>query len=180
MAELKGTKTEKNLNEAFAGEAMAHVKYQYYASQAKKDGYEQMMEIFTETSMNEKEHAKLWFKLLHGGSVPDTLTNLEDAAKGENYEYSDMYKRMAADAREEGFDEIAAMFEGVAKIEETHEERYLKLKSNIEKGMVFKSDGVAVWKCRNCGHIHIGDFAPEVCPVCKHPRAFFEIRAENY
>lgn len=180
MAELKGTKTEKNLNEAFAGESMAHVKYQYYASQAKKDGYEQMAEIFTETSMNEKEHAKLWFKLLHDGGVPKTPTNLEDAAKGENYEYTDMYKRMAAEAREEGFDEIAAMFDGVAKIEATHEERYLKLRENIEKGMVFKSDGVAVWKCRNCGHIHIGDFAPEVCPVCKHPQAFFEIRAENY
>ena len=180
MAELKGTKTEKNLNEAFAGESMAHVKYQYYASQAKKDGYEQMAEIFTETSMNEKEHAKLWFKLLHDGGVPKTPTNLEDAAKGENYEYTDMYKRMAAEAREEGFDEIASMFDGVAKIEATHEERYLKLRENIEKGMVFKSDGVAVWKCRNCGHIHIGDFAPEVCPVCKHPQAFFEIRAENY
>ena len=180
MAELKGTKTEKNLNEAFAGESMAHVKYQYYASQAKKDGYEQMAEIFTETSMNEKEHAKLWFKLLHDGGVPKTPTNLEDAARGENYEYTDMYKRMAAEAREEGFDEIAAMFDGVAKIEATHEERYLKLRENIEKGMVFKSDGVAVWKCRNCGHIHIGDFAPEVCPVCKHPQAFFEIRAENY
>lgn len=180
MAELKGTKTEKNLNEAFAGESMAHVKYQYYASQAKKDGYEQMAEIFTETSMNEKEHAKLWFKLLHDGGVPKTPTNLEDAAKGENYEYTDMYKRMAAEAREEGFDEIAAMFDGVAKIEATHEERYLKLRENIEKGMVFKSDGVAVWKCRNCGHIHIGDFAPEICPVCKHPQAFFEIRAENY
>ena len=180
MAELKGTKTEKNLNEAFAGESMAHVKYQYYASQAKKDGYEQMAEIFNETSMNEKEHAKLWFKLLHDGTVPHTEANLEDAAKGENYEYTDMYKRMAEEAREEGFDEIAAMFEGVAKIEATHEERYLKLRENIEKGMVFKSDGVAVWKCRNCGHIHIGDFAPEVCPVCKHPQAFFEIRAENY
>ncbi len=180
MAELKGTKTEKNLNEAFAGESMAHVKYQYYASQAKKDGYEQMAEIFTETSMNEKEHAKLWFKLLHDGGVPKTPTNLEDAAKGENYEYTDMYKRMAAEAREEGFDEIAVMFDGVAKIEATHEERYLKLRENIEKGMVFKSDGVAVWKCRNCGHIHIGDFAPEICPVCKHPQAFFEIRAENY
>ena len=180
MAELKGTKTEKNLNEAFAGESMAHVKYQYYASQAKKDGYEQMAEIFTETSMNEKEHAKLWFKLLHDGGVPKTPTNLEDAAKGENYEYTDMYKRMAAEAREEGFDEIAAMFDGVAKIEATHEERYLKLRENIEKGMVFKSDGVAVWKCLNCGHIHIGDFAPEICPVCKHPQAFFEIRAENY
>ena len=180
MAELKGTKTEKNLNEAFAGESMAHVKYQYYASQAKKDGYEQMAEIFTETSMNEKEHAKLWFKLLHDGGVPKTPTNLEDAAKGENYEYTDMYKRMAAEAREEGFDEIAAMFDGVAKIEATHEERYLKLRENIEKGMVFKSDGVAVWKCRNCGHIHIGDFAPEVCPVCKHPKSYFFIQNSNY
>lgn len=180
MKELKGTKTEKNLNEAFAGEAQAHTKYQYYAAQAKKDGYEQISEIFNETSSNEKEHAKLWFKQLHGGSVAKTLDNLKDAAGGENYEHTDMYLKFAEDAREEGFEEIAKMFEGVGKIEEAHEERFRKLAKNIEDGMVFESDGVTVWKCRNCGFIHIGTSAPETCPVCKHPQGYFEISAENF
>lgn len=177
---LKGTKTEKNLEQAFAGEAQAHTKYQYYASRAKKDGYEQIADIFTETSGNEKEHAKLWFKQLHGGSIPSTLDNLKDAARGEHYETTDMYVQFAADARAEGFDEIAALFEGVGQVEAAHEERYEKLIHNIEKDLVFTSDGTAVWKCRNCGHIHIGDKAPETCPVCSHPQSFFEIRAENY
>ncbi|MFV0484761.1 MAG: rubrerythrin [Candidatus Saccharimonadales bacterium] len=180
MQELKGTKTEKNLNDAFAGECQARVKYEYYASQAKKDGYEQIAEIFLESSGNEKEHAKLWFKQLHGGKMPETLENLKDAAGGENYEHEDMYARMAADAREEGFEEIAKMFEGVGQVEEQHEARYRKLIKNIEEGIVFKGDGVTVWKCRNCGHIHIGEDAPEVCPVCKHPQGFFEIAAQNY
>lgn len=180
MKELKGTKTEKNLNDAFAGECQARVKYEYYASQAKKDGYEQIAEIFLESSGNEKEHAKLWFKQLHGGSVPSTMDNLKDAAGGENYEHEDMYARMAAEAREEGFLEIAKMFEGVGEIEEKHEARYRKLIKNIEEGMVFKGDGVTVWKCRNCGHIHIGEEAPEKCPVCAHPQAYFEIAAQNY
>ena len=179
MAILKGTKTEKNLNTAFAGESQARVKYEYYSSRAKKDGYEQIAEIFAETSSNEKEHAKIWYKLLHG-DVADTSTNLKDAAAGEHYEYSDMYAKFATEAREEGFDEIARLFEEVGKIENKHEERYLKVLDNIEKGIVFKSDGVTVWKCRNCGYIHIGDSAPEVCPVCKHPQSYFEIRAENY
>ncbi|MBR3176632.1 rubrerythrin family protein [Candidatus Saccharibacteria bacterium] len=179
MAEIKGTKTEKNLNAAFAGESQARVKYQFYASKAKKEGYEQIAAIFQETSDNEKEHAKIWYKLLHDG-VADTMTNLKDAAAGENYEYTDMYKKFAEEAREEGFNEIAELFEKVGKIEKHHEERYLKLVENIEKGMVFKGDGVTVWKCRNCGYIHIGDSAPEECPVCKHPQSYFEIQAENY
>ena len=179
MAEIKGTKTEKNLNAAFAGESQARVKYQFYASKAKKEGYEQISAIFQETSDNEKEHAKIWYKLLHDG-VADTMTNLKDAAAGENYEYTDMYKKFAEEAREEGFDEIAELFEKVREIEKHHEERYLKLVENIEKGMVFKGDGVTVWKCRNCGYIHIGDSAPEECPVCKHPQSYFEIQAENY
>ena len=179
MAEIKGTKTEKNLNAAFAGESQARVKYQFYASKAKKEGYEQISAIFQETSDNEKEHAKIWYKLLHDG-VADTMTNLKDAAAGENYEYTDMYKKFAEEAREEGFDEIAELFEKVGEIEKHHEERYLKLVENIEKGMVFKGDGVTVWKCRNCGYIHIGDSAPEECPVCKHPQAYFEIQAQNY
>ena len=179
MAEIKGTKTEKNLNAAFAGESQARVKYQFYASKAKKEGYEQISAIFQETSNNEKEHAKIWYKLLHDG-VADTMTNLKDAAAGENYEYTDMYKKFAEEAREEGFDEIAELFEKVGEIEKHHEERYLKLVENIEKGMVFKGDGVTVWKCRNCGYIHIGDSAPEECPVCKHPQSYFEIQAENY
>lgn len=179
MAKIEGTKTEKNLNAAFAGEAQARIKYQFYASKAKKEGYEQIAEIFQETSDNEKEHAKIWYKLLHDG-VADTKTNLEDAAAGENYEYTDMYKKFAEEAREEGFDEIAELFEKVGEIEKHHEERYRKLIENIEKGMVFKGDGVTVWKCRNCGYIHIGDSAPEECPVCKHPQAYFEIQAENF
>jgi len=179
MAEIKGTKTEKNLNAAFAGESQARVKYQFYASKAKKEGYEQISAIFQETSDNEKEHAKIWYKLLHDG-VADTMTNLKDAADGENYEYTDMYKQFAEDAREEGFNEIAELFEKVGEIEKHHEERYRKLIENIEKGMVFKGDGVTVWKCRNCGYIHIGDSAPEVCPVCAHPQSYFEIQAENY
>jgi rubrerythrin len=179
MAEIKGTKTEKNLNAAFAGESQARVKYQFYASKAKKEGYEQIAAIFQETSDNEKEHAKIWYKLLHDG-VADTMTNLKDAADGENYEYTDMYAKFAAEAREEGFNEIAELFEKVGEIEKHHEERYRKLIENIEKGMVFKGDGVTVWKCRNCGYIHIGDSAPEVCPVCNHPQSYFEIQAENY
>ncbi|MDR3297954.1 MAG: rubrerythrin family protein [Candidatus Nomurabacteria bacterium] len=180
MREIEGTRTEKNLNEAFAGECQARVKYEYYASQARKDGYEQIAEIFLESSGNEREHAKLWFKQLHGGKVPETLANLKDAAGGENYEHEDMYVRMAREAREEGFEEIAKMFEGVGDIEAQHEERYRKLVENIEEGMVFKGDGVTVWRCRNCGYIHIGEEAPEMCPICAHPRGFFEIAAQNY
>ena len=179
MAEIKGTKTEQNLNAAFAGESQARVKYQFYASKAKKEGYEQISAIFQETSDNEKEHAKIWYKLLHDG-VADTMTNLKDAADGENYEYTDMYKKFAEDAREEGFNEIAELFEKVGEIEKHHEERYRKLIENIEKGMVFKGDGVTVWKCRNCGYIHIGDSAPEKCPVYDHPQSYFEIQAVNY
>ena len=180
MADLKGTKTEQNLNTAFAGESQARVKYQYYASKAKKEGYEQIAAIFQETSDNEKEHAKIRFKLLHDGGVPDTVTNLKDAAKGENYEYTDMYAGFAKEAREEGFEEIATLFEEVGKIEKEHETRYLKLLDNLEKGLTFKKDGVTIWKCRNCGYIHSGDTAPDVCPVCNHPQSFFEVRAENY
>lgn len=180
MAEIKGTKTEKNLNAAFAGESQARVKYQYYASKAKKDGYEQLASIFEETSDNEKEHAKIWFKLLHDGAVPETTENLKDAIAGEEYEETEMYVKFATEAREEGFEEIAKLFEEVGKIEAKHEERYRKLLKNIEDGMVFKADGVTVWKCRNCGYIHIGDSAPEECPVCKHPQAYFEIQAQNY
>lgn len=179
MAELKGTKTEKNLMEAFAGESMARNKYSYYASKAKKDGYVQIAELFEETANNEKEHAKIWFKLLHGG-VPATTENLKDAAEGENYEWTDMYAKFAKEAREEGFEEIAALFEGVAAIEKEHEERYRKLLANIEGGIVFSRDGDTIWKCSNCGHIHIGSAAPEVCPVCAHPQAYFEVKAENY
>ena len=180
MAEIKGTKTEKNLNAAFAGESQARVKYQFYASKAKKEGYEQIAGIFEETSDNEKEHAKIWYKILHDGAVPSTEENLKDAIKGENYEETEMYVKFAAEAREEGFEEIARLFEEVGKIEAEHEKRYRKLLENIEKGMVFKSDGVTVWKCRNCGYIHIGEKAPEKCPVCFHPQSYFEIRAENY
>lgn len=180
MPELKGTKTEQNLNAAFAGEAQAHTKYQYYASRAKKDGYEQIAAIFEETARNEKEHAKIWFKKLHDGGVPETMTNLADAAAGENYEWTDMYAQFAKEAREEGFEEIAALFEGVGGVEKEHEERYRKLLANIEKGIVFKRDGVTIWKCRNCGYIHSGDSTPEVCPVCAHPQSFFELQAENY
>ena len=178
MKDLKGTKTEKNLQTAFAGESQARNKYTYYASKAKKDGYEQIAAIFEETANNEKEHAKLWFKLLHGG-IPDTLTNLADAAAGENYEWTDMYATFAKEAKEEGFDHIAKLFEGVAKIEKRHEERYRKLIENIEGGLVFSRDGDMIWECRNCGHIHIGKEAPEVCPVCAHPRAYFELHKTN-
>lgn len=180
MPDLKGTKTEKNLMDAFTGESMARNKYTYYASKAKKEGYEQIAAIFQETADNEKEHAKIWFKLLHGGDIPTTTENLGDAALGENYEWTDMYDRMAKEAKEEGFDRIAYLFEAVGKIEKEHEERYKKLLENIEGGLVFSKDGDAIWKCRNCGHIVIGKQAPEVCPVCNHPKSYFEVKAENY
>ena len=177
---LKGTKTEKNLMEAFAGESMARNQYTYFASKAKKDGYEQIAKIFEETAANEKEHAKIWFKYLHDGEVPGTETNLKDAADGENFEWTDMYARMAKEAREEGFTEIAAKFEMVAAIEHEHEERYRKLLNNIKEGVVFSRDGDRIWKCSNCGHIVIGKKAPQICPVCNHPQAYFELNAENY
>ena len=180
MKELLGTKTEQNLRDAFAGECQAAVKYGYYASKAKKDGYVQMANIFSETAGNEREHAKIWFKYLHGGSVPATIENLSDAATGENFEWTEMYARMAEVAKQEGFDEIAYLFSEVAKIEKEHEERYLKLLGNIQEGIVFSRDGDMIWKCGNCGHIVIGKKAPEVCPVCKHPQSYFEIKAENY
>ena len=178
--ELKGSKTEKNLMEAFAGESQARNKYTYYASKAKKEGYEQIADLFLETADNEKEHAKLWFKLLHGNDVPSTIENLKDAASGENFEWTNMYERMAKEAKEEGFERIAFLFEEVAKIEKEHEARYLKLLENVENGLVFSKEGEKIWKCRNCGHIVIGKSAPEVCPVCAHPKAYFEIKAENY
>ena len=178
--DLKGSKTEANLMAAFAGESQARNKYTYYASKAKKEGYEQIAAIFTETAENEKEHAKIWFKLLHDGSVPDTMTNLKDAAAGENYEWTDMYASFAETAREEGFTRIAYLFEAVGKIEKEHEERYRKLVQNIEEGKVFEYGDIKVWKCRNCGHIHVALKAPEVCPVCDHPKAYFELKAENY
>ena len=180
MRELKGSKTEKNLMEAFAGESQARNKYTYFASKAKKDGYEQIASIFQETADNEKEHAKIWFKLLQGGDIKSTEENLKMAADGENYEWTDMYEKMAEEAREEGFDDIAVLFEGVGKIEKEHEERFKKLLENVEDGLVFSKDGDKIWKCRNCGHIVIGKEAPEICPVCKHSKAFFEIKAENY
>jgi len=177
--DLKGTKTEKNLREAFAGEAQAYTKYSYFASAAKKEGYEQIMGIFEETAKNEKEHAKLWFKYLNG--IGDTAQNLANAAEGENFEWTDMYDRMVKDAREEGFDEIADKMEGVLKIEKEHEERYRKLLERVESQTVFiDGDEYMVWKCRNCGHIHIGKEAPTVCPVCDHAKAHFERRAINY
>ena len=178
--ELKGSKTEANLLAAFAGESQARNKYDYYASQAKKDGYVQIAALFEETAKNEKEHAKIWFKLLKGGKVPDTVANLNDAADGENYEWRDMYAGFARTAREEGFDEIAALFEGVAQIEKEHEERYRKLLANIEGGLVFSREGDRIWQCSNCGHIVVGRQAPEVCPVCNHPQAYFQLKAENY
>ncbi|MBR2832557.1 MAG: rubrerythrin family protein [Oscillospiraceae bacterium] len=178
--ELKGSRTEANLMAAFAGESQARNKYDYYASRAKKDGYEQIAAIFEETALNEKEHAKMWFKLLHGGSVPDTMVNLNDAADGENYEWTDMYAEFARVAREEGFDDIAAKFEGVGAVEKEHEERYRKLIANIEGGLVFSREGDAIWQCRNCGHIVIGPKAPEICPVCDHPGAYFQLKPENY
>ena len=180
MENLKGTKTEQNLREAFAGESQARNKYTYYASKAKKEGYEQIAALFTETANNEKEHAKIWFKLLHEGDVPDTATNLKDAAEGENYEWTDMYARFAKEAKEEGFDRIAYLFEAVGKIEKEHEERYKKLLENLENGLVFSRDGDTIWQCANCGHIHIGKQAPQVCPVCSHPQAYFQILAKNY
>ncbi len=177
--ELKGSKTEANLATAFAGESQARNKYTYFASQAKKDGYEQISAIFTETADNEKEHAKMWFKLLNGG-ISSTLVNLKEAAAGENYEWTDMYATFAKEAREEGFDNIAKLFEGVAAVEKEHEERYLRLAANIEEGIVFERQGQQVWHCRNCGHVHVGTSAPEVCPVCAHPQSYFELINKNY
>ena len=178
--ELKGSKTEKNLMATFAGESQARNKYTYWASKAKKEGYEQIAAIFLETADNEKEHAKMWFKELQGGEILSTKENLLQAAMGEHEEWTDMYKRMAEEAKEEGFDRIARLFEGVAKIEKEHEERYRKLISNVEDGLVFSRDGDTIWKCRNCGHIVIGKKAPAVCPVCSHPQSYFEVKAENY
>ncbi len=180
MKSLKGTKTEKNLQEAFAGESQARNKYTYWASKAKKDGYQQIAAIFEETANNEKEHAKMWFKLLEGGSIRGTMENLKAAAEGENFEWTDMYDRMAREAAEEGFEEIAAKFRGVAAIEKHHEERYRKLLKNIEDKVVFSRDGDCIWQCRNCGHIVVGKDAPEICPVCDHPQSYFELKAENY
>ena len=180
MKELKGTKTEKNLMDAFAGESMARNKYTYFASKAKKEGYVQIAAIFEETAANEKEHAKMWFKLLEGGAVKSTAENLAAAAAGENFEWTDMYARMAQEAREEGFDEIADKFEGVAAIEKEHEERYRKLLKNVEDRIVFSRDNECIWQCANCGHIVVGKAAPEVCPVCDHPQAYFQLKAQNY
>ena len=180
MAELKGSKTEKNLMEAFAGESMARNKYTFYASKARKDGYEQIAKIFEETANNEKEHAKIWFKILHDEDIPSTAENLLDAAQGENYEWTDMYARFAEDARAEGFTKIAALFDLVGKIEKEHEARYRKLLANVEGQLVFSREGDMIWECSNCGHIVIGKKAPAMCPVCKHPQSFFQIKAENY
>ncbi|MBO5858108.1 MAG: rubrerythrin family protein [Clostridia bacterium] len=178
--ELKGSRTEANLMTAFAGESQARNKYSYYASKAKKDGYVQIAQIFEETANNEKEHAKIWFKLLHDGGIPTTVENLKDAAEGENYEWTEMYAEFAVVAKEEGFDHIAALFEMVAKIEKEHEERYKKLLANIDGGVVFSKDNDIVWICSNCGHVHIGKKAPEMCPVCAHPQAYFMEKANNY
>ena len=178
--ELKGTKTEKNLMEAFAGESQARNKYTYFASKARKEGYVQIANIFEETAANEKEHAKIWYKYLHGGEVGNTTENLADAADGENYEWTDMYARMAKEARDEGFIEIALKFELVGKIEREHEERYRKLLKNVEEGLVFSRDGDTIWQCSNCGHIVVGKKAPGMCPVCAHPQAYFEIKKNNY
>ena len=178
--DLKGTKTEKNLQEAFAGESMARNKYTYFASKAKKDGFVQIAALFEETAANEKEHAKIWYKYLNGGAVSDTATNLADAAAGENFEWTDMYARMAREAREEGFEEIARKFEMVGAIERHHEERYRRLLKNIEDKVVFSKEGDVIWQCSNCGHIVVGKEAPEVCPVCDHPQSFFQVLAENY
>ena len=178
--ELKGSQTEKNLQIAFAGESQARNKYTYYASKAKKEGYEQIAAIFLETADNEKEHAELWFKYLHGGKVPSTPENLKDAADGENYEWTDMYKEMAETARKEGFEEIALKFELVGKIEKEHEARYLALLEKVKADKVFVSEDVVIWKCRNCGHIHVGKEAPEVCPTCNHAKSYFERQAKNY
>lgn len=178
MKELKGTRTEANLKAAYAGESQARVKYEYYASKAKKDGYVQIANVFEETSRNEKEHAKIWFKLLSG--IGDTTENLLHAAEGENYEWTDMYATFAKEAREEGFDHIAFLFDSVGRIEKEHEERYRKLLKNVQDGIVFSRDGDMMWICTNCGHIHMGQKAPELCPVCEHPKAYFELRAQNY
>ena len=178
--ELQGSKTEANLMAAFAGESQARNKYTYYASKAKKEGYEQIAAIFEETANNEKEHAKMWFKQLHGGSVPSTIDNLKDAANGENYEWTEMYEEFAKTAEEEGFDEIARLFRGVGEIEKHHEERYLKLIDNIDNNLVFKKEEEVVWICRNCGHVYYGKEAPEVCPICNHPQSYMEMKAENY
>ena len=179
MPELKGSKTEANLLTAFAGESQARNKYTYFASKARKDGYVQIAQIFEETAANEKEHAKMWFKLLNGG-IGDTLANLKAAADGENYEWTDMYAGFAKTAKEEGFDQIATLFEEVGKIEKEHEERYRKLLANVKDGLVFSREGDMIWQCSNCGHIHVGPRAPEVCPVCAHPQAYFQLKAENY
>ena len=178
--ELKGSRTEQNLMAAFAGESQARNKYSYFASKAKKDGYEQIAAIFEETANNEKEHAKMWFKLLEGGEIKSTQENLKAAAEGENYEWTDMYKEFAEVAKEEGFDHIAFLFEGVAKIEKEHEERYKKLLKNIDDKLVFSNDGDAIWVCRNCGHVVVGKDAPKVCPICSHPQSYFERKANNY
>lgn len=178
--ELKGSKTEANLLAAFAGESQARNKYTYYASKAKKDGYVQIAKIFEETANNEKEHAKIWFKILQGGNIGETAANLRDAAEGENYEWTDMYAGFAQTAREEGFTQIAALFEGVAKIEKEHEERFRKLLANVEGDCVFSKDNDVIWQCENCGHIVIGKKAPQICPVCSHPQSYFQIKAENY
>ena len=180
MKELKGTKTEKNLQEAFAGESMARNKYTYFASKAKKDGYVQIAAIFEETAANEKEHAKMWFKLLEGGAIRDTAANLEAAACGENFEWTDMYARMAREAREEGFEDLAKKFELVAEVEARHEKRYRQLLEHWQRERVFSKDGEVIWQCANCGHIVIGRKAPDVCPVCDHPQAYFQVKAENY
>lgn len=180
MENIKGTKTEANLMAAFAGESQARNKYTFYASKARKEGYVQIANLFEETANNEKEHAKIWFKLLHDGEIADTATNLKDAAAGENYEWTDMYATFAKEAREEGFDDIARMFDFVGQIEKHHEERYRKLLANVEGGLVFSRDGDMIWQCSNCGHIHVGKQAPEVCPVCAHPRDYFQLKAENY
>ena len=178
--ELKGSKTEKNLMEAFAGESQARNKYTYYAAQAKKDGFVQISRIFEETANNEKEHAKIWFKLLHGGKIPETILNLEDAANGENYEWTDMYAKFAKEAKEEGFNEIAFLFENVAKIEKDHEDRYRKLLANIKNGIVFEKDTEIVWECGNCGYSYNGKEAVDVCPVCAHPKSYFFEKPKNY
>ena len=178
--ELKGSQTEQNLMAAFAGESQARNKYTYFASKAKKDGYEQIAAIFEETANNEKEHAKMWFKELHGGEVPSTIENLEAAADGENYEWTDMYEEFARTAEKEGFKAIAAKFRGVAAIENEHEERYRKLLENVKGDLVFSKDGEKVWICRNCGHVCVGKKAPKVCPVCAHPQSYFEVKADNY
>ena len=177
---LKGSKTEENLMTAFAGESQARNKYTYYASKARKDGYEQIAAIFEETANNEKEHAKLWFKELHEGNIPSTEENLEDAANGENYEWTEMYKEFAKTAKEEGFDRIAYLFEEVAKIEKEHENRYLTLLNNVKEDKVFHKNGDKMWICRNCGHVYIGENALDICPVCKHPQSYMEVKANNY